>query len=109
MFLFRLCRELGYPHPDYLRKVLTSSQITEWQAYDRIDPIGKWRDEYIIAVLASVIMNIAKSVWGKKNVKPSSPKDFMPNWEKAFDKPKPQSVEEMKQILFALAGVKENG
>ncbi len=34
--LFRLCLALGYPHPDYLTETLTSTQLTEWLAYYKL-------------------------------------------------------------------------
>ena len=45
MFAFRLCKELGVIHPDYLLPMLTAEQIGEWMAYfilvDRKQKRGK--------------------------------------------------------------------
>ena len=41
---------------------LTSSQVSEWMVYNRLDPIGEWRADYRIAVLCSTIANIGNSV-----------------------------------------------
>ena len=67
--------------------------------------------EYSIANLCSVIVNIARSAWGKKNAKMTSPIDFMPCWDieeaKKIKVPKKQSIEEMKQILLSLGKSKK--
>jgi hypothetical protein len=87
---------------------LTSKQISEWEAYDRIDPIGSWRDDFRIAKLESLLVNIVQQLYTdtKKGKKPevTSPLDFMVDWDGSKDKePKKQSVEEMKQILLSIA------
>ncbi len=84
---------------------LTSAQLSEWEAYDRIDPIGTWRDDFRIAVFEALVLNIAQKVHSdpKKGVpKDVSPMDFMPDWL-GERKQKGQSVEEMKQILMSFA------
>jgi len=85
---------------------LTGPQITEWEAYDKIDPIGKWRDDFRGAKLESLVVNIVQQLYAKKGVKPiiTTALDFMPDWlgEKR-EEPKQQSVEEMKQVLLSLA------
>lgn len=83
---------------------LTSIQLSEWEAYDRLDPIGGWRSDFRIASLISIIVNIARSVWGKEGIKMSVPLDFMPEWDKEIElETKQQTVEEMKQILLSIA------
>jgi hypothetical protein len=44
---------LGYPHPDYLLKCLTSRQISEWIAYFKIEPFGPPAEEMRFGVLAA--------------------------------------------------------
>ncbi len=84
---------------------MTSAQLSEWEAYDRLDPIGKWRDEYSIAVLNSLIVNIVSKLYAKKGHTPKEvkPIDFMPNWSGEKREEKKQSVEEMKQVLLSIA------
>jgi adenine-specific DNA glycosylase len=84
---------------------LTSAQVTEWEAYDQLDPIGKWRDEYSFAVLDSLIINIVSRLYAKKGHTPKEvlPTEFMPNWSGEKKIARKQSVEEMKQALMALA------
>lgn len=84
---------------------LTSAQVTEWEAHDQLDPIGKWRDEYSFAVLDSLIINIVSRLYAKKGHTPKEvlPTEFMPNWSGEKKIARKQSVEEMKQALMALA------
>ena len=88
---------------------LTSRQLSEWEAYDRLDPVGEWRNEFSMARLTAMVVNIANALYPKKGHKPvvTSPIDFMPDWggdqvEKEIEK---QSVEDMKQILLGIARV----
>ena len=81
---------------------LTADQLNEWEAADRLDPVGEWRADFRMAELASVITNIAiKWGAGKKKVKLAELMDFMPQWDvKAGKDPKRQSMEEMRQALY---------
>ena len=86
---------------------LTSEQVTEWKAYDRLEPIGEMRGDLRMAILASLIANIANSFATKgKPIRTYTPADFMPKWEEEITKPA-QSVEEMKRILESLSGVRK--
>jgi len=91
----------GIPIIRRKRHGLNARQLAEWEAYDRLDPIGQWRDDFRMAELASLILNIAIR-WGagKKQVKLTDITDFMPQWDGGAPKEvKQQSVEEMKQIF----------
>jgi len=44
---------LGYAHPDYLVKYLTSRQIAEWIAYFQIEPFGPHAEELRLGILAT--------------------------------------------------------
>ena len=74
---------------------------------DRLDPIGKWRDDFNTAKLMSVIINIVNVLYPKKGHKPEvvSPIDFMPDWtgEEEEDMVKRQPIDEMKQIFLGLS------
>lgn len=84
---------------------LTSSQITEWLAYNELEPIGEWRGDFRIAILCSVIVNLAGAAWGRKGKhKIATPADFMPDWGRRVIEPEvEQSVEEMKQVVKSIA------
>lgn len=90
--------------------MLTLEQLQEWEAYDKLDPVGTWRDDFRMAYLASLIQNIVLCLYPpKKGEKPklTTPSDFMPMWDEELRKikttPKKQSTEEMKSFLMALA------
>lgn len=84
---------------------LTLKQLQEWEAYDVIDPVGKWRDEFQIASLSSLIVNIVNQLYHKEGETPKivSAIDFMPDWSGEKKQSKKQSVEEMKQVLLGIA------
>ena len=83
---------------------LSSFQISEWEAFDRVDPIGSWREDFRMAFTAAVLTNLTIAVNGKKGAKLSSPIDFMPKWDSDGVKEiKRQTPEEMKEILTAIA------
>jgi len=64
---------------------LTSVQLSEWEAYDRLDPIGEWRADFRMAYLSIIVTNIARAVYGTKGTKMTVPLDFMPEWGKEED------------------------
>jgi uncharacterized membrane protein len=93
---------------------LTSKQLSEWQAYDRLEPIdNQQRSDLRMGILASLIANLAANIYSKKNKKPKKfkPEDFMPKWNTSGRAKKQQSVEEMKSILMAFTkqGNKQDG
>ena len=78
--------------------------MQEWEAIDKLDPIGRWREEFGIAQLASVVTNLALSIHGEKGVKMTVPIDFMPDWSGDRREETPQqSVEDMKKIFMEIA------
>ena len=83
---------------------LTGVQLSEWEAYDRLDPVGEWRDDFRMAFLASLITNLGIQIHGKQGTKLTEFTDFMPEWDiDARNEPKRQSVEDMKQMLLSFA------
>jgi hypothetical protein len=86
---------------------LTSLQLSEWEAYDKLDPIGTWRDDFRMAYLSSLVTNLTISVNGKKGAKMTSPIDFLPDWAdqrgaKVIDDVKPLA-QQIKEIFGAIA------
>ncbi len=87
---------------------MTSEQLAEWEAYNRLEPIGDERIEFSLAMISSVLTNIAIAALGKPGAKQTTPLDFLPKWdakEETKPKTKKQSVEEMKEILKTIATV----
>lgn len=93
-------------HPDRLLDQLTSRQLSEWEAYDRIDPIGTWREDFRVANLMALVQNIASSLYGKKNeIRWAAGSDYMPDWdgEREVTPKHKQTVEEMKQVFIGIS------
>lgn len=89
---------------------LTSRQVTEWLAFNELEPIGDWRADYRTAMLISVMVNIARAVWGSSGKREmTSPLDFLPDWSGEERSTRPttqrpaQTVEEMKEVLKNIA------
>lgn len=79
--------------------------MSEWEAYNRIEPIGELRGDLRIAQLTSTFYNFATS-FGSKNGRRKVVKasDFMPFFKDDMEEPQvEQSVDEMKSALFGIA------
>ena len=103
---------------------LTSSQISEWEAYDRIDPISKWRDEWGIASLSSLIANLARQIYRDPEEKGelvlTTPLDYLPDWDGSLEglgkkkvvaeveDPKKQSPDTIKWLFKQMSIVSKN-
>lgn len=74
-------------------------------AYDKIDPIGTWREDFRTAELISLIVNIVSKLYAKKGHTPkdTNPIDFMPDWIGEKEEEQGQTTEQMKEILLAFA------
>jgi hypothetical protein len=85
---------------------LSSSQIADWEAYDKLDPIGTWREDFRFAFLMSFLQNIVSALYAKKNTTPKeyTPLDFMPIWDeelrKVIEDSKKQSPEQIKEFFL---------
>jgi len=71
-FLFKLALALGIPVGEMLRR-MTSSELSEWMAYDSLEPFGERRADLRAGIISSLIFNVNRG----KNVKPKSPMDFL--------------------------------
>lgn len=82
---------------------LSGFQISEWEAFDRLDPIGSWRDDFRMAYIAAILTNLTIAVNGKKGAKLSTPINFMPKWDSdGIAEIKRQTPEEMKEMLLSI-------
>jgi hypothetical protein len=92
---------------------LTSRQLSEWEAYDTLDPIGTWREDIRFAKLMSLLQNFVSAIYKKEEdeVKYSTPLDFMPIWDveeakkKEEEKVQVQNAEELKNALMSFTQV----
>ena len=82
---------------------LTAKQLAEWEAYNNIDPVGEWRNDFKFSYMASIISNLMIQAYGKKGSEMTKINDFLLQWDKEEEGPKKQSVEEMKRVLLGLA------
>jgi hypothetical protein len=99
---------LGLPHPDYLLDKLTASQLAEWKAFNSLEPIGEYRDDYRFSYMASLITNLAIRINGKSGAKLTSIKDFIFDWDADNTTKGTQSMEEMKNVLQSIASFGNN-
>lgn len=85
--------------------------MSEWQAYDKLDPIGSWRQDFNTAQLSSLILNIVNALYqDPKKAKPKdyTPAEFMPIWDaeteairKAVEER--QTPDQMREFLLGIA------
>jgi hypothetical protein len=78
LFAFRLALALGYPHPDYLLRMLSSTQFNEWLAYAALEPFGEERADLRAGIVASTLANVNR----RKGQRALKPRDFMPKFGK---------------------------
>jgi len=86
-----------------LLKELTSTQLAEWEAYDKIDPIGEWRSDFRISYLTWIVTNLAIQIHGKKGAEQTKIDDFILKWDAGEKEEKVQTVEDMRNVLLGIA------
>lgn len=95
----RLALRLGRTIPELLHS-MSSAEITEWRAFDQIEPIGDSRMDLGFGIVAATFANAHL----KEGATPLSPIDFMPYAQK----PKKASwAEKLKQLLKANSSAKK--
>jgi hypothetical protein len=83
---------------------LNSYQIAEWQAYNRLEPIEPWVDDYKWASLMAHMTNLQTWAHAKRGYASKyTAEDFMPNWTGEEKPIKKQSWQEMKEFLLSFA------
>ena len=88
-------------HPDIMLRQMTARQYMEWKAYYEVEPFGADIDDAQAAFTRHVIA--AAGGLMKKGTKRIPSIDELRLF-KSENKSKKQSIEEMKDILYALAG-----
>lgn len=98
--MFRLCLQLGWPHPDFLGEVLTAEQMAEWMEFYAREPWGFGVDDHRNALLA---FTVARSAGSKK----ARIDDFLmgPKLEQSAKAGKPEDPEVLKERLRAAFGL----
>ena len=92
-FVFRLALALGKTVGELLDSI-DSRELTEWQIFDSIDPIGAWRDDYASGLLCALQANMNR----RKGAKAFVPQDFMPFVPRDSE---PASAEAMEHQFMA--------
>lgn len=54
--------------------------MDEWEAFNRLQPIGQRRNDVYFSILMSTLFNIAHAFSGSKQAKQFKAEDFVPNW-----------------------------
>lgn len=77
---------------------IDSRELTEWMAYEQVEPFGPWRDDIRAGVIASTVANVYRG----KTQKPLSPTDFVPEFGRRREEP---LVEAMMAQMGMIAAV----
>ena len=75
---------------------IDSRELSEWQAFFRLEPMPEQRADNRSGVIASVIANTNRA----KNAKPFEPKDFIPDYEKTPEKTDQKAVKTKVKNVF---------
>ena len=94
---------LGFTHPDQLLEELTGEQILEWEAFNRIQPIGARRFDFYHTYLMMSLHNIAVGFSGNKTAKQFKFEDFIPNWTGIETEPEVMAAEDIKRFFVEFA------
>jgi len=84
-------------------------------AFNRIEPIGDYRQDYNSAAIQAMIVNVAQAITPREkgsSVKQTVPADYMPKWYVDIDRrtnieQKRQSLAQMREVLLGWAKPKD--
>lgn len=77
--------------------------MMEWEAFDKVQPIGGKRWDFYFARILMTLTNIAVASHGKKGSKLFDLKDFWPNWTGEEDEPEVMAEDEIKKFFIEFA------
>lgn len=75
---------------------MPSSLLTEWLAYDQIDPIGSARIDAGFGLVAATVVNVNR----KKGRRAIKPVEMYPPWDKEFEKRHPDRQSWRDQLII---------
>lgn len=87
---------MGCTVKELLNRV-NSEELSEWMAFNKIEPFGYERDDMRFAILTCVIANCNRS----SKQRPFKISDFMLKFDR-LDKPREQTDEEIEATLMQL-------
>ena len=89
---------------------LNSVQLSEWEAYDQLDPIGEWRNDFRFADLETLLLNLQLMTHSdpkKPKPKLATISMFMPKWGVPNKLKRrhavKQSVQDMRATMMGIA------
>lgn len=82
-----------------LLQSITSQELTEWMAYDLIDPIGEARADVRAGMVAATIANTNRDP--KSRPEPFVPADFIPRWDERLVAQERDAAEQAAQAKGA--------
>ena len=85
---------LGTPVGEMLAR-MTSRELTEWMAFYQLEPFGPERGDLQAGIVASVVANANRD--SKKQKKPFTPQDFMPEFEGPVLEKEGKTPEQLRQ------------
>jgi len=94
-------------HPDFLLDALDAQQLTEWEAYEVLEPFGEERGDRRSAQICQVLANVNRD---SRNTPVFEIDDFMfhdLDRGKDPEESEQQSPEEMKQVLMGVRNRKK--
>lgn len=71
---------------------ISSRELSEWQAYYRLEPFGEERDDFRAGTISSTIANVFADP--KKRKKPFTPEEFIPEWRVADEEEETEEEQE---------------
>lgn len=80
---------------------LDSRELTEWMAYERVEPFGVVRDNLHAGVVAATVANANRS----KSAKPFQPTDFLLEFGKRRDGPTAETMMAQMGMIAAAQNV----
>ncbi|MFH1619217.1 MAG: DUF4035 domain-containing protein [bacterium] len=87
---------------------MPSYELTEWMAYDKIDPFGQERADLRNGVLCALIANRFEMLGKKGRRRRYKPADFMPKFGKERDSSETM-LQKVKQLNAMLRGEDKTG
>lgn len=82
---------------DQLLNEISSRELTEWLAYNEIEPIGEGRADLRAGIIASTMAEIHRDP--KKRQKPFEAAEFMPDFDRAGAADDEQTPEQQLTIV----------
>jgi len=91
--MFRLCRELGFPHPDYLGRWLNHRQLREWAAFESLEPFEPERSD----ARSGLQTYWMRAAWLENHK--GTPTDYMVRFEETEDTEAAQLMREVAELF----------